>query len=182
MLIPLNLHFIADFPWHVWIPFWVSPFWALYISYRRKLSTPLVWLLVKNKLAAFPGRQFMDGFSASPSHFRLGHSTPKPRIRSLSTNERMGQKHDYTDHSPTNLPSFRFASVLISKRTFRTFCPSGAGKAVCSAPRHDGPPPGPWAWYQDSWVLLWKHLYELLDVSWWSTWCHLPDRFLVVLC
>jgi hypothetical protein len=43
-------------------------------------------------------------------------------------------------HRPfTNLPSFRFASVLISKRTFRTFCPSGAGKAVCSAPRHDGP-------------------------------------------
>lgn len=31
------------------------------------------------------------------------------------------------------LTSFKFASVLISRRTFRT-CPSGAGKAVCSAP------------------------------------------------
>ena len=31
------------------------------------------------------------------------------------------------------LESFKFASVLISKRTFRTFS-SGAGKAVCSAP------------------------------------------------
>ncbi len=32
------------------------------------------------------------------------------------------------------LISFKFASVLISKRTFRRLCPSGAGKAVCSAP------------------------------------------------
>ena len=146
MLIPLNLHFIADFPaWHVWIPFWVSWFWALHILLTTKTEHSTRLASCEEQIGSLSW-ETIHGFAASPSHFRLGHSTPKPRIRSLSTHERMCQKHDSTDHSPTNLPSFRFASVLISKRTFRTFCPSGAGKAVCSAPRHDGPPLGPWAW------------------------------------
>ena len=88
MVIPLNPHFIANFPaWQAWIPFWVSWFWALHILWTKtEHSTRLA--SCEEQIGSLSW-ETIHGFSASPFHFRLGHSTPKQKIRSLSIKERM---------------------------------------------------------------------------------------------